>query len=144
MQLYAARITGYNFFDPQMGTYQQIKSSGALRYFKPDISLQLTKYETSSNYINKLSNEALDFRMHILLPFCISIKNGQFITAVREKQPYDGQPFLKEPTLEQSQTLYNMAMTVKSMYGWYVDRMKVHRKNAEELMDSLNTEYVND
>lgn len=142
VQIYTARLLGYNFFDPQLGTYQQIKSSGALRYFKPEVSLQLTKYETSTNYIQKLSNESMDFRMHVMMPFCMTLENGQFLSATRSKNEYNGTPFLQEPSHAQLQTLYNFALTIKSTYEWYVERMKTHRTNAEELMKTLHDEYV--
>ncbi len=48
-------ILRFNLFDPNSGNYEQVKFSGALRYFKPEIVNQLTTYETNKNYVLKMS-----------------------------------------------------------------------------------------
>ena len=39
----------FNYFDPQMGNYEQMKNSGSLRYFKHDLIKKLTHYESDAN-----------------------------------------------------------------------------------------------
>lgn len=141
VQLAMYRLSGYNFYDPQMGTYQQIKSSGALRYFKSSISEKMTRYEGSTNYIGRLTDDAMAFRTQVLLPFFMDIQNGRFVEAVVNKMAYNGPYFREEPNAETIDRLYNRAGRLKSLYKWYVERIGDHRVLAEELITLLRQEY---
>ena len=141
LQVGIYRLAGYNFYDPQMGTYQQIKSSGSLRYFKTDISQKLTRYENSTDYIGRLTEELIAFRTHTLLPFLMDIQNGRFAAALEKKTAYTGLFFVREPTTETLDHLYNRAVRLQSLFNWYVERLGDHRKRADELIVILRKEY---
>src|SRR5574339_406334 len=55
------RILVFNFFDPQMGNYEQIKNSGALRYFRQEIVNRLTRYESAKDRLMLQKREFVDF-----------------------------------------------------------------------------------
>ena len=141
LQVGIYRLAGYNFYDPQMGTYQQIKSSGSLRYFKTDISQKLTRYENSTDYIGRLTDELVAFRTHTLLPFLMDIQNGRFAAALESKRSYTGSFFMREPATETLDYLYNRAVRLRTLFNWYVERIGDHRKRADELIVILRKEY---
>src|SRR5689334_7368437 len=45
----------YDFFDPKNETYEQIKSSGALRYFPQLPASKMSTYEVFKNYMAKIT-----------------------------------------------------------------------------------------
>ena len=141
IQIFGSRLMSYNYFDSQSGTYQQIKSSGSLRYFKPNIALLMTNYETSTNYIAKLSGDAMTYRQNEIVPFMISFRNAKFIKSVNDTIPFKKPYFIKEPTEEQFNLLYNMALMIQRSYSHYISRTENHRKLAIEQINMLKKEF---
>lgn len=141
LQIFGSRLMGYNYFDPQSGTYQQIKTSGSLRYFKPEIALLLTNYETGTNYVNKLSGDAMTYRQTVIMPFMTKFRNGKFIKSVSDTLKYDGPKFIAEPTPDEFNELYNMALMVRRNYKHYIERCKRHRKLGQEQIVALREEF---
>ena len=61
----------FNYFDPQMGNYEQMKNSGSLRFFKQDLIKMLTRYESDANRLLLVKNSYLNFLNDIITPFII-------------------------------------------------------------------------
>ncbi len=95
LQRLTARLEVFNFYDPQLGTYNQLKNSGSLRYFSIEISKRLNHYETYANYILKMSNQHLEFRTELLLPFINKITNTRFIRSLKNEIKYNGPIFIE-------------------------------------------------
>jgi hypothetical protein len=134
-------LTTFNFFDPQMGTYEQIKNSGALRYFPQQLATKMTSYEVDKNYIGRLTDTYMNYFSTELLPFCLKIENPRFFDAIQNKRPYDGvifNPQLNDETLDM---LYKQAYQISNYYSWYVSRMNKHKQLAIELMNALKKDY---
>jgi hypothetical protein len=101
----------------------------------------LTRYENSTAYIGRLTDELIAYRTHILFPFLMNIQNGRFAAAVADKTPYSRPFFVREPDAETLDQLYNRAVRLKSLFNWYVERINDHRKLADELIVVLRKEY---
>ena len=134
-------LTTRNFFDPQMGTYEQIKNSGALRYFPQQLATKMTSYEVDKNYIGRLSEGYMNYFSTELLPFCLKIENPRFIDAIQNKKPYSGAIFNPQLNDETLDMLYKQAHHIKFTYSWYINRMNKHKELAIELMNALQKEY---
>ena len=81
-----------------MGNYEQMKNSGALRYFKQDLINMLTRYESNANRLLFQKNEYINFLDNTITPFIINTLNTDFTDAVKKKEPYTGGPvFVTEP-----------------------------------------------
>ena len=137
----ASNLTGRNFFDPQMGTYEQIKNSGALRYFPRQLATKMTSYEVDKNYIGRLTDEYMNYFLTELLPFCLKIENPRFLDAISNHKPYMGAIFNPQPDKETLDMLYKQAYHIKGTYSWYITRMNNHKERAIELMNALQKEY---
>ncbi|MEO8405255.1 MAG: hypothetical protein ABI480_11690 [Chitinophagaceae bacterium] len=141
LQLSIYRLVGYDFFDPQSGTYQQMKSSGSLRYLGTELSLLLTKYETGTGYLAKLTSDAMAYRIDVLMPYTFELLNGKFIESYINKTSYSAKYFLQEPTEQQFNGMYIRASRIKSNYNFYVGRYEEHRQRAIELIEKLRESY---
>jgi len=131
----------YDFFDPTMGTYEQIKNSGALRYFPQSIASKMTYYEVDKNYILKITDGDLDYYRRSLLPFSEKISNPRFLEALNNKTKYTGPSFNPPLDHETEDLLYKKAFHIKLAYNHQIRIMGNHEKLAIDLMDALQKEY---
>ncbi len=141
LQRLTAQLPVFNFYDPQLSTYNQIKNSGSLRYFNIEIIKRLNKYETYANYILKMNNQSLDIRTTALIPFVYKIQNTRFIRSLRKEIDYNGPVFIEKPDNKLIQEWYNFAYGVKRDYALIVKRMEIQRIRAIEILGLLEKEY---
>jgi hypothetical protein len=142
LQLYGAEgLLHYDFFDAQMGTYEQIKNSGALRYFPQSVASKMTRYEVHKNYLMKITDGDLSYYRTILLPLCEKIENPGFLEAVENKREYKGACFNPPLDNETSNMLYKRAYHIQHSYTVQIRIMAVHEKFAIELINALHEGY---
>lgn len=135
------KIQRFNVFDSNSGTYEQVKNSGALRYFKPEIVSQLTSYETNRNYILKMSKLYLDFHSGSLEPFCLKNCNPKFIEAILNKKPIPNPVFINKPTPEFLNQIYNYALHLNRLNQQQILIVKRHSDRAKSLIKLISEEY---
>jgi hypothetical protein len=131
----------YDFFDPQTGTYEQIKSSGALRYFPQALASKMSNYESYKNYMAKLTDGDLIYYRTLLLPFCEKISNPRFLKALQNNKQYNGTCFNPPLNNETEDMLYKHADHIKVAYEWQIGLMGAHEKQAINLINALQKEY---
>jgi hypothetical protein len=132
----------FNYFDPQMGNYEQMKNSGSLRYFKQDLINMLTRYESDANRLLLIKNSYLNFLNDIITPFIITTLNTDFIEAVKSKEPYkSGSVFMKEPERATINQWKNILMMIRKRHGIEMEGIEVHEKAALELINELRKTY---
>ena len=136
-----ARLIRYSFYDPQLGTYEQVKNSGSLRYFKNEIVIMLNRYETFARYIVKISDKVLDFRNSQLLPKILKVQNTQFLNSLEGRASYTGQVFLQFPVGEVFQEWYAYITHTMRTYNLIVRRMQFQEEKAVEIIELLKTNY---
>lgn len=131
----------YDFFDPQTGTYEEIKNSGALGYFPQSLASEMSFYEQYKNYILKITDGDLYYYRTSLLPFCEKISNPAFAEALRNNKPYNGACFNPPLDDETENLLYKRADHIKHAYEAQIRLMGVHEKQAVNLINALQKEY---
>ena len=132
----------FNYFDPQMGNYEQMKNSGSLRYFKHDLIKMLTHYESDANRLLLTKNSYLNFLNDIITPFIINTLNIDFIDAIKRKEPYKGgSVFMKEPDRGTINQWKNIIIMMRKRHGIEMTGIEVHEKRALELIDELRKTY---
>ena len=137
LQQLTYRLIGYNFYDPTLSTYNQIKNSGTLRYFNMVVIKKLNFYETAVNYILKISNQHLEFRTQHLLPLVFKIQNTRFIRALNKEITYSGPVFVDKPGKQITEQLYPFAHQVRQRFTRIVVTMEAQKKKAEEIIELL-------
>ena len=137
-----ARLLEFNFFDPQMGNYEQMKNSGALRYFKRELISMLTHYESNANRLMLQKQEYLNFMDVIITPFIINMLNTDFTDALKTKEPYKGGPvFITEPDRVTINHWKNLIVMMRKRQEIEKEGIKVHEKSALDLIDVLRKTY---
>ena len=132
----------FNFFDPQMGNYEQMKNSGALRYFKPDLINNLTRYESNANRLLFQKSSYLNFLNDIIVPFIINMLNTDFTDAVKRKEAYKGgSVFITEPDRATFNQWKNIILIARRKQEIEMDGIEVHEKRALELINELRKTY---
>jgi hypothetical protein len=127
----------FNVFDANSGNYDQVKFSGALRYFKPEIVNQLTSYETNKNYVFKMSKMYLDFYTIDLEPFCLKNWNPRFIDATLNDKPAPNPVFIKQPTQEFLDQIYVYAQYVNRLINSRLRSLPCMLREQKSLLRSL-------
>jgi hypothetical protein len=141
LQTGAVTMQRFSFFDPQMGTYEQIKNSGSLRYFKQDISKKMTDYEVDKNYIIKMAGNYLEYHQITLVPFLLKLRNMQFLHSVKNKTEYNEAIFKTTPSGETFDLWRANADYLRTQFELQIRIMKHHRELAKDLIESLKKEY---
>jgi len=132
----------FNYFDPQMGNYEQMKNSGSLRYFKQDLIKMLTRYESDANRLLLVKNSYLNFLNDVITPFIINTLNTDFIDALKRKELYkDGSVFMKEPDRATINQWKNIIMMMRKRHEVEIAGIEIHEKEALELIDELRKTY---
>ena len=132
----------FNYFDPQMGNYEQMKNSGSLRYFKQDLIKMLTHYESDANRLLLVKNSYLNFLNDIITPFIINTLNTDFIDALKRKEPYKGgSVFMKEPDRATINQWKNIIIMTRKRHGIQIAGIEVHEERALELIGELRKTY---
>jgi hypothetical protein len=137
-----SKLLDFNFFDPQMGNYEQIKNSGALRYFKQDLINKLTRYESNANRLLLQKHEYLNYIDLILTPFIINTLNTDFMEALKRKEPYKGgSVFITEPNRATMNQWKNIILMSRKRQEIEMDGIEWQEKHALELIDELRKTY---
>ncbi len=132
----------FNFFDSQMGNYDQMKNSGALRYFKADLVNKLTHYESDANRLLLQKQDYLSFHENIISPFIINTLNSDFIEALNNKKSFHGGPvFISEPDGAAVSKWKNMILMIRKRQEVEMTGIEWHEQRALELIDELRETY---
>jgi hypothetical protein len=131
----------FNLFDPQIGTYDQIKNSGSLRYFNQTLTSKMTHYEASTKRLMLKKEEFTNLLNNVIVPFCMKLRNAKFFESVRDNSHFIGPVFIIEPSTEILNQWRNYIQ-----FFWYHQfqnkfSMEEHEKIALEIMDILKKEY---
>jgi hypothetical protein len=140
-ELGASSIFIFNLFDPQIGTYDQVKNSGSLRYFNQTLTKKMTRYEASTKRLMLKKEEFTNFLTNVITPFCTKLRNAKFINSIRNNSHFTESAFIIEPSAETLNQWHNYIELF-----WYHQfqnkfSMEEHEKIALEIMDLLKKEY---
>jgi len=133
----AKEIYNYNFFDPTMGNYDQIKNSGALRYFDQDLVKKLTIYETGARKLTQEKQLYQEFLNMVITPFCTKIANADILYGGGKPAGSKPEFFISQPGDELLNEWKNYVYQLRqkqAAHKWALDR---HMKRSVELLDKL-------
>ncbi|HEX6849082.1 MAG TPA: hypothetical protein VF144_18990 [Chitinophagaceae bacterium] len=136
----AKEIYHYNFFDATMGNYEQIKNSGALRYFDQNIVKKLTIYETGARKLAQEKQFYQEFLNTVIIPFCTRIANADFLNNADNPAVSKQWLFIADPDYELFNQWKNYVYELRkkqTQHDWALNR---HLKRALELMEALKQE----
>jgi len=134
-------LFNFDFFDPQLGTYEEIKNSGSLRYFNRELVNKLNSYYSESQRLLQLKQDYLNFMNAIVTPFIIKMLNNDFIDAINNKATYNGLVFIREPDNATISEWKNVMSMIRVKQEVQKATVEWHREQALKLTEELKQEY---
>jgi hypothetical protein len=136
------RLLVFDLFDPQMGNYEQIKNSGALRYFNQELVKKLTFYESRKNRLVLQKQEYLDFINSVVTPFCIKMANAKFLDPNKPNLSSESASiFITKPDKEILNQWQNMIFILRRKLEEHKTGIGRHEVMSMEIMEDLRKEY---
>jgi hypothetical protein len=113
-----------SYFVPTTGTYEQIKQSGYLRYFKQDIAFNLVQYESYLNLLALKLDMENKFVLENIIPLTIKNLNQKYL----RNPEWDHFGSTKEEMMPKNHAfqneLYGQVRFLKERSGIYVNTLK--------------------
>jgi hypothetical protein len=138
---YGGATGRYRPFQHNSGTYEQIKASGSLRYFKQDLADLLNKYDVQSKktavreeiLLNYASNIFNPFIMHIIdIRSAIQLQDGLTVT----------HPLVFRKTDKETIALWiNYATVVQSTQQRTIVEYQLMLQQAKQIISELQEKY---
>jgi hypothetical protein len=128
-------------FISELGTYEQIKNSGSLRYYKMNLQKALVNYETQTKRVDFGQELENKFVMETIIPYLMYLENPQFFRAMFSKNSTTGLTAFRKNKSDFEGTLYNYAIFIKERSRIYIDGWERVKSKAIDLILLLQKEY---
>ncbi len=128
-------------FGHNAGTYEQMKSSGSLRYFKQSLTDLLNQYEVQAARVAGRERLHVDYAANLINPFIVQIMDARaLINMQNEKAP--GYPLKFRKHDPETLALWiNYATMVQSTQERTVVEYRILLEKAREIIGALKAEY---
>ncbi len=134
----AARIRP---FEHNSGTYEQIKASGSLRYFKQELTDLLNQYDVQAKKTGAREGIHLNYASNLLNPFVIHILDARPLIQIQNGTP-PTRPLAFRKTDSETLALWiNYATVVQSTQERTVVEYKIMLEKAKQIITALQKEY---
>lgn len=128
-------------FDRTDQTFQQIKNSGALRYFKQSLINELNRYDVQSTkcqYTDKIHDE---LAAQQIVPFLLEHFNFQIIRSIWLKEPINAPLFFEGNNQLTKIKLINFLNIQYSNYSFYSQRYTALQKTGIKILSTIKEQY---
>jgi len=129
------------YFVSESGTYEQIKNSGSLRYYKMELQKALVNYEARTKGLDIGQDLENKFVMEQIAPFLMNVENPRFFRAMFNNKPTNGLIAFREGNSGFKDDLYNYAIFIKGRSQNLVNIMDTVKLKATLLITLLQKEY---
>jgi hypothetical protein len=129
------------YFVPTTGTYEQIKQSGYLRYFKQDVAFNLVKYESALHLLSLQLDLENKFVLENIVPFTTKNINQKYLRTPDLKQDGLAKEALvtKNPVFQNE--LYGQARFLQARSRIYLSTLKGLDSLSDVCINLLKKEY---
>ena len=128
-------------FEPSAGTYEQIKSSGSLRFFDQKLVNLMNSYDVQAKKTVKREDIDLKFIIEQVMPFAIKNFNSEVIYDVYFSRNISHELYFSDRSTAALRQLINYTVVVKierlRAMAEYTRQMKI----SEEVLSELKKEY---
>jgi hypothetical protein len=122
------------------GTYEQMKASGSLRYFKQSLVNQMNAYDVQlkkTGYRDDVEDEGL----WILAPYNLDLLNMEVISDIRFNKPITHDMYIKITDKHTTDKLINLVMMIKSFRTRTLQEYEAQLNIGDKLIQALRKEY---
>jgi len=139
--VHASWLVFVNNLTRNNGTYEQLKNSGSLRYFKQDFIITLHEYENIWGRIRLREESEREKIEDRTIPFVQQIINYEFVHTILNGQPHPERIFVKLQGPDQIDEMVNKTIEIKTVTmrrGALYSQMK---EKAIEILGLLKEKY---
>jgi hypothetical protein len=139
--IHSAWMVFVNKFFPNRGTFDQLKSSGSLRYFKQEFVTLLLKYENIMDE-TKLREEAEFMKLEQrIIPFVQEKINYEFVYAILRNLPLPQRVYVNLKEQKTIDIMINEAIEIKIVGLRRKELYQQLKGLATEILNSLKIKY---
>ena len=136
---YAYNMIAYPFMSTN-GTYEQMKTSGSLRYFKQSLVNQMNAYDVQLKKTEH-RDDVEDKGLWILAPYSLDLLNMEVISDIRFNKPITHDMYIKITDKHTTDKLINLIMMIKSFRTRTLQEYEAQLNIADKLIEALKNEY---
>jgi hypothetical protein len=136
---YAYNMIAYPFMSTN-GTYEQMKTSGSLRYFKQSLVNQMNAYDVQLKK-TEYRDDVEDKGLWILAPYNLDLLNMEVISDIRFNKPITHDMYIKITDKHTTDKLINLVMMIKSFRTRTLQEYEAQVNIADKLIEALKKEY---
>ena len=128
-------------FEHNSGTYEQMKASGSLRYFKQDLTDLLNQYDAQAKKTKVREDIHLNYASNLLNPFMLQIMDARSLIQIQDGT-LPTHPLVFRKTDKETIALWiNYAVVVQSTQERTVIEYSSMLAKAKEIILALQKEY---
>ena len=128
-------------FEHNSGTYEQMKASGSLRYFKQELTDLLNQYDVQARKTGVRENIHLNYATNMLNPFVIHVLDARALIQLQNGSPLTHPLGFRKTDPETIALWINYATVVQSTEERTVVEYVAMLEKAKEIIMALQKEY---
>jgi len=128
-------------FELTQGTYDQIKSSGALRYFPQNLVNKLNAYDVQAKKILKREDIDIKVMLEQFFPLIQVFLNVEVATDIREALPITHEIYYAKTDIPTLRVIINLLSSLKTIRIRAMIEYEQMLKMAKELLGELKDRY---
>jgi hypothetical protein len=136
---YAYNMIAYPFISTN-GTYEQMKTSGSLRYFKQSLVNQMNAYDVQLKKTG-YRDDVEDKGLWVLAPYSLDLLNMEVISDIRFNKPITHSMYIRITDKHTTDKLINLLMMIKSFRTRTLQEYEAQINIADKLIEALKKEY---
>jgi len=128
-------------FAPNSGTYEQMKASGSLRYFKQELTDLLNQYDAQAKKTRDREDIHLNYASNLLNPFILQILDVRSLIQIQDGAPPTHMLVFRKTDKETIALWINYASVVQSTQERTVIEYNSMLAKAKQIILALQKEY---
>jgi hypothetical protein len=136
---YAYNMIAYPFISTN-GTYEQMKTSGSLRYFEQFLVNQMNAYDVQLKE-TAYRDDVEDKGLWVLAPYNLDLLNMEVISDIRFNKPITHHLYINITDNHTTDKLINLVIMIKSFRTRTLQEYEAQANIADDLIESLKKKY---
>jgi hypothetical protein len=128
-------------FEHNSGTYEQMKASGSLRYFKQELTDLLNQYDAQARKTKVREDIHLNYAANLLNPFILHVLDARSLIQIQDSRLPDHPLVFRKTDNETTALWINYAVVVQSTQERTVVEYNIMLEKAKQIMAALQNEY---
>lgn len=134
-------VSKFLAYERTSGTYDQMKSTGSLGYFKQNLIDQMNQYDTKAKIVLSRDNFEREVLRNQWFPFQLKQFNYEAISAIRFNNKYVGELYFNTPDKNTFRECINMIVLIRNTRHRAIEQYNELLDQAKALRLDLGKKY---